>query len=108
MLNNMNNIKTRIKSVVYSRDLLCLLGEFLTTLSGDPYEIVIITCMNDKLQFDDFEKTIDVAAREDWKSSVEVKQLEALVRLLKTIPGQPLLITFKNSTGWIEIEKLIV
>lgn len=97
------------KIILSSASLHRLLYEFIAPLipEQDDFEVEV-RCNEKTLSFGDYKRTLDVESKSNWKTQIRIGELRRLFRLLTNVSEQPIVISFKNSHGWIKIFNLYV
>lgn len=97
------------KIILSSAALHGLLYEFITPLipEQDDYEVQV-RCNEKRLSFGYYKRTLDVESDSNWEIEINIGELRRLFRLLTNVSEQPIVLSFKNNHGWIEIFNLYV
>ncbi len=85
-----------------------LYRELHILLATNMSEVIEIECNGKKLQFEGLESCVDVEARSEWAIALPRYKIKSLMAVVKSIQDQPLVLTFENKHGDLQIDNLLI
>ncbi len=85
-----------------------LYREFHILLATNTDDAIQVECNGKKLQFEGLESCVDVEARSEWVVTLPRYKIKSLLAVVKSIQDQPLVLTFENKHGDIQIDNLLI
>lgn len=93
------------KIIVSSYALCKMLQE---VIRDTPDETVGIECKNKKLRIGNLERTLDVESKSEWVVTLPDTTIGHLLVFVKSISDQPLVLTFNESSNFIQVDNVLI